>query len=615
MDVAALLDEVAAVADGLGDTAAASRARSQAVAGAGREVRAVVVGEKKRGKSSLVNALLQMPGLLPVDVDIASSVHVTVYSADRPQARAVTAGSGPGGVVIGVGQIGEYAALDPDSGEMRHPDVTEVSVGVPNPLLAGGLALIDTPGVGGLVAGHAALTLAALSMADALIFVVNGSSELTASECAFLAQATERVATVLFVLTQTDKYPRWRQVLARNQELIVRHAPAFTDAPWFPVSSRLRLDAVTALAPERAAELDQRSGFSPLTEALDGQLAGRAAELREVNAAWAAKRLIDRLTADTERRLRSLAQDPSLAGELRQRRAQLNEVRKSGATWMRSLDARFRDLSRDVGRLYARRVSELESAADRMAAEADAATATAVAHDFDAGVRALWADVEAATRVGALRAAAAVAAEIGAEGVDALETNTPYPEELDEFGPLQLTAEGTHGVSGTLAKYWPSLSGVSMTSMAAHLVLGAAVNPVLLIGVGGVVAAMLYRSGQSKMDTARARSDLSRHMREGLGRVRVEVPAAQQDALVALRDEIEQVISGRLRERDAELEAAIAEATANVQAAERDLAPKRAAAEVALMQLRQLAEQATAVTAVANSADPVSGTSGRRTSE
>jgi septum formation topological specificity factor MinE len=92
-------------------------------------------------------------------------------------------------------------------------------------------------------------------------------------------------------------------------------------------------------------------------------------------------------------------------------------------------------------------------------------------------------------------------------------------------------------------------------------------------------------------------------MREVLARVRMEMPAAQQDAMAALRDEIERVISGRLRERDAELEAAIEEAAANVEALELDLKPKRAAARVALLELRQLAEQASAATAGHSVAD------------
>jgi hypothetical protein len=595
MDAAALLDEVAAIAERLGDVGAAGRARSEASAVASHAARVVVVGEKKRGKSSLVNALLQAPALLPVDVDIATSVHISVYAADQPEARAVLEECGE--VAIGLEQVAEYAALDPNTMEMAHPDVREVSVGVPSPLLGAGLVLIDTPGVGGLVSGHAALTLAALRLADALLFVVNGSSELTASECAFLAQATERVATVLFVLTQTDKYPKWRQVLARNQALITRHAPGFADAPWFPVSSRLRLDAarLAASAPERAAELEERAGFGPLTEALTRQIAGHAGDLRAANAAWAARRLLDKLIAAQQQQLRSLSGDPALKDEIAAQRARLNECRRASANWTRTMDQGFQELSRELNLLYTRGVTNLETTADYLAAEADASTATQVAHDFDAGVRALWAELETATRAGAVRIAARVAAEIGAGGVDALDADMPYPEQLEQLKLRSAREEKLPGMAGFIDRYFPSLTGLSLTSMAAHLVLGA-VNPLLLLGAGGTVAATMFKTRQRKEETARARADVARHLREVLSRVRAELPNAQQDAMQAMREEIAQALSDRLRARDGELEAALAEATRNAEAAERDLAPRRAAAQVALQQLQQLVGQAAQLT-------------------
>jgi predicted GTPase len=177
---------------------------------------------------------------------------------------------------------------------MRYAWVREVSVGLPEPLLRSGLDLIDTPGVGGLVAGHAALTLAALSLADALLFVVNGSSELTDSECEFLKRATDRIAIVVFVLSQTDKYPKWRETLAVNHVLIAKHAPRFADSPWFAVSAGDRFEAMkaaTAGKAERAAQLEQRSGFAALEEDLADQIAGHAAELRAQNAAFVARRV------------------------------------------------------------------------------------------------------------------------------------------------------------------------------------------------------------------------------------------------------------------------------------------------------------------------------------
>jgi hypothetical protein len=48
-----------------------------------------------------------------------------------------------------------------------------------------------------------------------------------------------------------------------------------------------------------------------------------------------------------------------------------------------------------------------------------------------------------------------------------------------------------------------------------------------------------------------------------------------------------------MRTRDAELEAAISQATADLQASEAELAPKRAAATVAMSQLRDLREKTT----------------------
>ena len=52
-------------------------------------------------------------------------------------------------------------------------------IGVPSPVLAGGLVLVDTPGVGGLGSVHSAITMAALPMADAVLFVTDASQELT----------------------------------------------------------------------------------------------------------------------------------------------------------------------------------------------------------------------------------------------------------------------------------------------------------------------------------------------------------------------------------------------------------------------------------------------------
>jgi hypothetical protein len=55
----------------------------------------VVVGETKRGKSSLVNSLLATPGLSPVDAGVATSTYLVFGHDERWRARACYAGASP----------------------------------------------------------------------------------------------------------------------------------------------------------------------------------------------------------------------------------------------------------------------------------------------------------------------------------------------------------------------------------------------------------------------------------------------------------------------------------------------------------------------------------------
>jgi Dynamin family len=593
-DVPRLLGEIAAVAAELGDGDAARRARAEATAVVAHSARVVVVGEKKRGKSSLINALLGRPGLLPVDVDIATSVHVTVGAADEESAFAVD-DEHPGGMAIPLSAIAEYAALDPDTMEMPHPGVREVGVGLPDPLLRSGIELIDTPGVGGLVSGHAELTLAALSMADALLFVVSGSSELTASECAFLEQATERIASVAFVLTQTDKYPSWRKVLAANQQLVLKHAPQFGTAPWFAVSSLDAARAAAASDPAESAALAERSGFRPLEEALTQRIAGRAAELRAKNAAWVAGRLIRKLTDDQERRLRSLSRDPELIATIRGKEEQLAKHRGADAKWRRDLDTEFAKLSQDMMRLYQKRIVDVQGRADQWIAMADTDTVTQIAHDLDASLRAMWADLVTDARTGAISIAARITASLGADTMDALllDMDNPYPQQLAEGGELRPSPEGSpQGFAEKLTNVWPSLSGFSVTAMAAHMVLGLAVPPLAIVSIGGILALYLHQGRRKQAATARARADLQRHVQGELRRAGAEMMPPLLDGVQAMHARIRDTISERMAALSRELTEAIAQAARHQQESEQELAPQRAAAEQALRRLRALADRA-----------------------
>lgn len=63
-----------------------------------------------------------------------------------------------------------------------------MEVGVPSPLLADGLVLIDTPGVGGHGNPHAAGTLGLITAADAVLVLSDSSQEFTEPELGFIRQ-------------------------------------------------------------------------------------------------------------------------------------------------------------------------------------------------------------------------------------------------------------------------------------------------------------------------------------------------------------------------------------------------------------------------------------------
>jgi predicted GTPase len=229
-----LLEKTAALAQASGDPDAENRLRAELAKPPAPRTSVMVVGENKRGKSSLLNALLGQPGLLPVDTDVATSGHLAITHADKPGARvsAVSEAGDEHTVEIPLESIGTYASMagNPDNVQ----NVRAVEIGLDHPLLARGLTLVDTPGVGGLEAGHTAITLAQLPYADALVFVLDPNAPMTAPELAFLEEATKRIETVLFVLTKTDAFPGWPKIVEDNRELIAARAPRFAQCRSCP---------------------------------------------------------------------------------------------------------------------------------------------------------------------------------------------------------------------------------------------------------------------------------------------------------------------------------------------------------------------------------------------
>ncbi|GAA4431732.1 dynamin family protein [Actinokineospora soli] len=286
----------------------------------------VVVGETNRGKSSLVNALLEAPGLSPVDAEVATATYLMFDHAEEWKARACYPGQHPD-VPIDLAKLINWvsAAHELPDGELP-PRYVEIDG--PAAILEK-LVIVDTPGVGGLDSMHGELAIEAASSATALLFVVDASAPFTIGELTFLANVGDRVETVVFALSKVDQFRGWRQVLDANQALLAEHAPRFAGAKFHPVSSRMFEMAGKAPSPEAAEMLKERSGVVELRTALQSLLVGRSVMLAEANTLRALSSALEEVVVKLEAEKRVLTTGEAEAEALRARKDELTAERRS----------------------------------------------------------------------------------------------------------------------------------------------------------------------------------------------------------------------------------------------------------------------------------------------
>jgi len=161
-----------------------------------------VVGEFKRGKSTLINALLEKD-VLPTDVlpcsatlnkikyDIDKFVEIT-YKDDSVEK-------------IGIDQLGNYVTKLTKESEERAKTVKEATVHYPVPYCKDGITIIDTPGLNDDEA-MTEVTLGVLPHIDAALMVIMAQSPFSKSEADFLESKiiANDVGKVLFVVTGID---------------------------------------------------------------------------------------------------------------------------------------------------------------------------------------------------------------------------------------------------------------------------------------------------------------------------------------------------------------------------------------------------------------------------
>jgi Dynamin family len=310
----------------------------------------VVCGEFKRGKSTLLSALLNEPGLFPADALPGTNVVTSVRWGEQ---EAITAtvrlpDSSEERVAITRAEIAGYVT---EGGNPRNKrEVITVEIEIPNSKLESGQVFIDTPGTGGVFTEHTAVTQLILPAADALLFVTDVEAPLYASELDFLRRAihaaslTEDADSLVSVLTKIDQGTEYEEIYDETViELARLTGRPEQEVVLIPVSS---VEKLRFLADGDQTALEN-SNFAALEEALWAALGRRRVRVLLGGGLRALRELGNELLAPLAAALTGLrdktgAKLDNLQHESEHRNNELAELASNGVTWQRQLNAELK---------------------------------------------------------------------------------------------------------------------------------------------------------------------------------------------------------------------------------------------------------------------------------
>ncbi|GBE08757.1 bacterial dynamin-like protein [bacterium BMS3Bbin11] len=318
----------------------------------------VVMGEFKRGKSSVINALIG-EDVLPVGVVPLTAIATILEYGKAPTVQIL--------FQDGTEKQADVKALWDFATEKGNPDnekgVSEVHVSWPSPWLKSGVRLIDTPGIGSVHQQNSDVAYGLLPRADAVLLVLSVDQPIGQVEYDFLKQVRDYAGRIFFLLNKSDLLTATD--LAESQAFtsqVITEAMGFP-ATLFPFSARLALEGRKK---DSAGQLS-KSGFLVFTEALKLFLAEDKGNALVASLAKGLLRLLSQTRFSAELTLSSLTVP---VDELRQKvkafESKRDEMAQGGRDFSILLKAEVKhladqDVTADVEDFMARLSEEIEA--------------------------------------------------------------------------------------------------------------------------------------------------------------------------------------------------------------------------------------------------------------
>ena len=500
------------------------------------QIRVVIAGQLKQGKSQLVNSLLNMP-VARVGDDESTVLTTIVLHGQQPAAQLIVATSDGGAEAIEI----PTADINKDlrrAAQAGGREVLRVEVIAPSPLLAGGLVFIDTPGVGGHGQPHLAATLGLLPDADAMIMVSDTSQEFTEPEMTFIRQAVEICPVAAIVATKTDLYPHWRAIVDADHAHLKR---AGLDIPLIPASSLLRSHAISL----NDKELNEESNFPAIVKFLSDKVLSRENDRVRDQVIGELRSAAEHLTLAVDSELSAL-NDPDvrerLTAELERRKDEAQDAVQQSALWQQVLNDGIADLTADVDHDLRSRFRAITAHTENVIDGCDPSVHWA---EIGAELEQVVAEAVGDNFVWAFRRSEALAEEVARTfveaGLDAVQAAEISAREMGaNFGGFKSLARmdakpvsaSSKAVSGMRGSY----GGVLMFGMLGSLAGLGMFNP-LSIGAGLLLGRKAYKEDMENR-MARVRNEAKNNVRRFIDDISFIVTKESRDRLQAIHRQL-----------------------------------------------------------------------------
>ncbi|MDM8543663.1 dynamin family protein [Desulfococcaceae bacterium HSG9] len=182
--------------------------------------RLAVLGEFKRGKSTLINAIVDTPGLMPADFLPCTSALTEIKYGDKTLYKVNNDGPFGSFIPSDIGEFHKKAAAAAElktiqaEAERQAEQVPRWRVDIPSPFLKGSfISIIDSPGIGEDYARDR-ISRAEAERADAAIIVFNADQPVSLQELELIEKMRSKASHLIIAINRVDNVPesQWKRL-------------------------------------------------------------------------------------------------------------------------------------------------------------------------------------------------------------------------------------------------------------------------------------------------------------------------------------------------------------------------------------------------------------------